>query len=119
MDAASAGARSRANRYLNDAIAIFEALGAEPDLAEARSADEVAQDVTGAYAALRSPERRLDALRVAKRRERSLTRSTAARERPNSRNTRTPLRYSWSVAVRSAFASRTRTVRPPTQRPVA
>ena len=36
--AASAGARSRANRYLTDAIAIFEALGAAPDLAEARQA---------------------------------------------------------------------------------
>jgi DNA-binding NtrC family response regulator/tetratricopeptide (TPR) repeat protein len=36
--AASAGARSRASRYLGDATAIFEALGAEPDLAEARAA---------------------------------------------------------------------------------
>ncbi|HEY7500483.1 MAG TPA: sigma 54-interacting transcriptional regulator [Vicinamibacterales bacterium] len=36
--AASAGARSRASRYLTDAIAIFDALGAAPDLAEAREA---------------------------------------------------------------------------------
>jgi hydrogenase-4 transcriptional activator len=36
--AVAAGARSRATRYLNDAIAIFEALGASPDLAEARQA---------------------------------------------------------------------------------
>jgi [glutamine synthetase] adenylyltransferase / [glutamine synthetase]-adenylyl-L-tyrosine phosphorylase len=38
-------------------------------LARARSADEVGQDVHAAHHALRSPERRLDALRVAKRRE--------------------------------------------------
>ncbi|OFW03505.1 MAG: hypothetical protein A3H96_19875 [Acidobacteria bacterium RIFCSPLOWO2_02_FULL_67_36] len=36
--AASAGARSRASRYLTDAAAAFEALGATPDLAEARQA---------------------------------------------------------------------------------
>ena len=48
--AALAGARSRANRYLNDAIAIFEALGAEPDLAEARNAlAESPAAATGGY----------------------------------------------------------------------
>jgi DNA-binding NtrC family response regulator/tetratricopeptide (TPR) repeat protein len=36
--AADAGARSRATRYLADAAAIFETLGAAPDLAEAQSA---------------------------------------------------------------------------------
>jgi DNA-binding NtrC family response regulator/tetratricopeptide (TPR) repeat protein len=36
--AAGAGARSRASRYLNDATAIFEALGAVPDLADAKTA---------------------------------------------------------------------------------
>ena len=36
--AAAAGARSRASRYLADAVAIFEALDAGPDLAEARHA---------------------------------------------------------------------------------
>jgi DNA-binding NtrC family response regulator len=36
--AASAGARSKATRYLTDATAIFEALGATPDLAAARQA---------------------------------------------------------------------------------
>jgi DNA-binding NtrC family response regulator len=36
--AATAGARSRATRYLSDASAIFESLGAVPDLAEARTA---------------------------------------------------------------------------------
>jgi len=36
--AAAAGARSRASRYLTDATAIFEALEATPDLAEARQA---------------------------------------------------------------------------------
>jgi hydrogenase-4 transcriptional activator len=36
--AASAGARSRATRYLTDAAAIFESLGAAPDLAETRGA---------------------------------------------------------------------------------
>jgi DNA-binding NtrC family response regulator/tetratricopeptide (TPR) repeat protein len=36
--AAKAGARSRATRYLTDATAIFEALNAAPDLAEARAA---------------------------------------------------------------------------------
>jgi DNA-binding NtrC family response regulator/tetratricopeptide (TPR) repeat protein len=48
--AASAGARSRATRYLNDAVAIFEALGATPDLAEARSALAESPPVaTGGY----------------------------------------------------------------------
>ena len=36
--AAAAGARSKANRYLNDAAQIFEALGAAPDLEAARAA---------------------------------------------------------------------------------
>ena len=36
--AGSAGARSRASRYLSDAIAIFESLDAQPDLQEARAA---------------------------------------------------------------------------------
>ncbi|HYT65380.1 MAG TPA: sigma 54-interacting transcriptional regulator [Vicinamibacterales bacterium] len=36
--AASAGARSRASRYLTDALAIFESLDAQPDLQEARAA---------------------------------------------------------------------------------
>jgi hydrogenase-4 transcriptional activator len=36
--AATAGARSRATRYLTDAAAIFESLGAAPDLADARAA---------------------------------------------------------------------------------
>ena len=46
----SAGARSRATRYLNDAIAIFEALGAAPDLAEARLAlAESPAAATGGY----------------------------------------------------------------------
>ena len=35
---AASGARSRATRYLTDAAAIFEALGAAPDLADARGA---------------------------------------------------------------------------------
>ena len=35
---AGAGARSRASRYLSDATAIFEALGAAPDLADAQAA---------------------------------------------------------------------------------
>lgn len=35
--AASAGARSRATRYLSDAATIFESLGATPDLVEART----------------------------------------------------------------------------------
>ena len=38
--AGSAGARSRATRYLSDATAIFESLDAQPDLQEARSALE-------------------------------------------------------------------------------
>ena len=36
--AGAAGARSRATRYLTDAIAVFESLGAQPDLAETRAA---------------------------------------------------------------------------------
>jgi hydrogenase-4 transcriptional activator len=36
--AGTAGARSRATRYLTDATAIFESLDAQPDLAEARAA---------------------------------------------------------------------------------
>ena len=36
--AAAAGARSRANRFLTAAAAVFESLGASPDLAEARAA---------------------------------------------------------------------------------
>jgi DNA-binding NtrC family response regulator/tetratricopeptide (TPR) repeat protein len=36
--AGAAGARSRASRYLSDATAIFESLGAVPDLAETRAA---------------------------------------------------------------------------------
>ena len=48
--AASAGARSRANRYLTDAVSIFEALGAAPDLAEARQAlAEIPVATTGEY----------------------------------------------------------------------
>jgi DNA-binding NtrC family response regulator/tetratricopeptide (TPR) repeat protein len=48
--AAAAGARSRATRYLTDAVAIFEALGAAPDLAEARHAlADVPVAATGGY----------------------------------------------------------------------
>jgi hydrogenase-4 transcriptional activator len=48
--AASAGARSRASRYLSDAVAIFEALGAAPDLAEARQAlSAMPSATTGEY----------------------------------------------------------------------
>jgi DNA-binding NtrC family response regulator/tetratricopeptide (TPR) repeat protein len=48
--AAAAGARSRATRYLTDAVAIFEALGAAPDLAEARQAlAGVPSAATGGY----------------------------------------------------------------------
>jgi len=36
--AATAGARSRASRYLNDALAIFESLGAAPELRETKAA---------------------------------------------------------------------------------
>ena len=36
--AGSAGARSRATRYLNDALTIFESLDAQPDLRDARAA---------------------------------------------------------------------------------
>ena len=48
--AASAGARSRASRYLTDATAIFEGLGAAPDLAEARQAlADSPSATTGSY----------------------------------------------------------------------
>ena len=48
--AAAAGARSRATRYLTDAARIFEALGAEPDLADARAAvNEMPAVTTGGY----------------------------------------------------------------------
>ncbi|HEY7922588.1 MAG TPA: sigma-54 dependent transcriptional regulator, partial [Vicinamibacteria bacterium] len=48
--AVSAGARSRATRYLTDAVAIFDALGAAPDLAEARQAlAETPPAGTGGY----------------------------------------------------------------------
>jgi hydrogenase-4 transcriptional activator len=48
--AAEAGARSRATRYLTDAAAAFEALGAGPDLAAARAAlDRVPIAGTGEY----------------------------------------------------------------------
>ncbi|HWP99409.1 MAG TPA: sigma 54-interacting transcriptional regulator [Vicinamibacterales bacterium] len=48
--AASAGARSRARRYLTEAVAIFEALGAEPDLRQARQALEgIPETGTGEY----------------------------------------------------------------------
>ena len=46
----AAGARSRAVRYLNDALAIFESLGAAPDLADARAAQaELPAVGTGEY----------------------------------------------------------------------
>jgi DNA-binding NtrC family response regulator len=48
--AAAAGARSRATRYLTDAAAIFEALGAAPDLADARTAlNHVPAVTSGGY----------------------------------------------------------------------
>ena len=48
--AAAAGARSRAKRYLTDAATIFEALGAAPDLEDARAAlNEVPAVTTGGY----------------------------------------------------------------------
>jgi len=48
--AGSAGARSRATRYLSDAVAIFEALGAAPDLTEARQAlADAPTAATGGY----------------------------------------------------------------------
>jgi len=48
--AASVGARSRATRYLTDAAAIFESLGAAPDLVEARVAlDRIPAIATGGY----------------------------------------------------------------------
>ncbi len=48
--AAAAGARSRASRYLTDAVAIFEALGAAPDLAETREAlADIPIGATGGY----------------------------------------------------------------------
>ncbi len=48
--AASAGARSRASRYLSDAAALFETLGAAPDLEETRVALEMTPKAgTGDY----------------------------------------------------------------------
>ncbi len=48
--AAAAGARSRATRYLTDAARVFEALGAAPDLADARAAlNQVPAVTTGGY----------------------------------------------------------------------
>jgi hydrogenase-4 transcriptional activator len=48
--AAAAGARSRATRYLSDAAAIFEGLGAAPDLADARTAlNHVPAVTSGGY----------------------------------------------------------------------
>jgi hydrogenase-4 transcriptional activator len=48
--AASAGARSRATRYLTDARTLFESLGAAPQLAETRTAlSEVPTAGTGGY----------------------------------------------------------------------
>jgi DNA-binding NtrC family response regulator/tetratricopeptide (TPR) repeat protein len=48
--AAAAGARSRATRYLTDAMTVFESLGATPDLVEARDALATVSTVaTGGY----------------------------------------------------------------------
>lgn len=48
--AATAGARSRATRYLGHATTIFESLGAAPDLAEARAAIVgIASSATGGF----------------------------------------------------------------------
>ena len=48
--AATAGARSRATRYLTDAATIFESLGAAPDLADARAAiRQMPAIATGGY----------------------------------------------------------------------
>src|SRR5262249_51656920 len=48
--AGKAGARSRAGRYLADALAIFESLGALPDLEETRVAiGELPSAATGAF----------------------------------------------------------------------
>jgi hydrogenase-4 transcriptional activator len=48
--AATAGARSRATRYLTDAATIFESLGAAPDLADARAAiRQMPASATGGY----------------------------------------------------------------------
>jgi hydrogenase-4 transcriptional activator len=48
--AGAAGARSRATRYLTDAVAIFESLQAQPDLAEARAAlTSVPSTTTGGF----------------------------------------------------------------------
>jgi DNA-binding NtrC family response regulator/tetratricopeptide (TPR) repeat protein len=48
--AGSAGARSRASRYLSDAMAIFESLDAQPDLRETRTAIEaMPAAATGAF----------------------------------------------------------------------
>ncbi len=52
--AASAGARSRATRYLSDAATIFESLGATPDLIEARtSLAAIPTGVTGGFVGVR------------------------------------------------------------------
>jgi DNA-binding NtrC family response regulator/tetratricopeptide (TPR) repeat protein len=48
--AAAAGARSRATRYLSDALAIFDSLDAHPDREETRAAmDGIPNAATGAY----------------------------------------------------------------------
>jgi hydrogenase-4 transcriptional activator len=48
--AAAAGARSRATRYLSDALAIFDSLDARPDREETRAAiDGIPTAATGAY----------------------------------------------------------------------
>jgi DNA-binding NtrC family response regulator/tetratricopeptide (TPR) repeat protein len=48
--AASAGARSRATRYLSDAASLFETLGAAPDLEDTRAALEIEPPAgTGGY----------------------------------------------------------------------
>jgi len=47
--AGSAGARSRATRYLSAAVSIFEALGAAPDLAETRAAMTAPAAATGGF----------------------------------------------------------------------
>ena len=48
--AGTAGARSRASRYLSDAMAIFESLDAQPDLAETRAAIQgMPAAATGAF----------------------------------------------------------------------
>ena len=48
--AGAAGARSRATRYLSDAISIFDSLDARPDLAEARTAlERIPSVATGGF----------------------------------------------------------------------